>query len=198
MQEMGNEDGRMHPIDVEYYTAAPEHMMAIYRSLHRSRNALAGRFADAVEVLPRHDGARPVAFLATIGREGGDLVVPLGEGENVVGRGGSPGPFGTWPKPYAVEQSQWSIECRASQSESSAASARVSDAASTNQSYLVPRRLVPKVSISRGRVGFDGLGGVTGAISIPHPNVAAKRHIFDIEDGDVLCSIYAAFVFSWM
>jgi hypothetical protein len=123
--------------------------------------------------MPRTDGAQAVAFLVTIGREGGELVVPLARGRNFVGRSaGGTRPYGDWPRPYAVEAAQWVVVC-------DAPSANVQDAASTNGSQLIPN-------------------GSSEAMALPHPNVAAETHAFELHEGDVLRTAYATFVFGWV
>ena len=167
--------------------------------LLKSRAALAGsENTDQLNVLTREDGVEPVAFLVTVGRSEGDVVVPLGEGKNFIGRGVGSRPFGLWPNPYAVEQAQWFIDCRASIPAPTAARALVSDASSTNQGFLVPNEVVPTIEFTDGRCDFEELLKTDGAFPMPHPNETADQHSFELRDGDVLCSFYASFVFSWL
>jgi hypothetical protein len=141
--------------------------------------------------MTRGDGAPSVAFLVTLKRREGDLIVPLREGRNLVGRGSVRSrPYWEWPKPPAVEQSQWVIHCKAGE-------AQGWDAGSTNLSVLLPRTLVPGVSLGDWTRGFSELFSVPGAIALPHPNVPAEKYQHPIYEGDVLRGYYASFMFGW-
>jgi hypothetical protein len=166
-------------------------MTLIRDALAGARSALRG--GPGPQVLPLEDRAPTVAFLVTLRRVHGDLVVPLHPGPNVVGRGvKGHEPNGEWPKPHAVEQSQWCIECGVS-------TAEVWDAYSTNLSVLLPA----------GRLGELDLEAITasrfmpdlelpGALQLPHPNEPADRHRYPLTEGDVLRSCYCAFAFGWL
>jgi hypothetical protein len=129
--------------------------------LEAARRALAGEPSSLVVLTIE---GTPIAFLVTVGRKAGDLVVPLRAGRNLVGRDQR------WPTPPAVEQSQWVIECAPGRAE-------LRDASSTNLSQLVR-------------------AGVTTAV--PHPLEAAPQRRFLLEEGDLLRTIYASFLFSWV
>jgi len=128
----------------------------------------------------------------TLGRKAGDLIAPLREGKNLVGRG-TVGwrPYGNWPEPPAVEQSQWVIHCQAGQ-------AQVWDAGSTNLSVLVARASLPGVDLGDATRGFSELFSLPGAIPLPHPNVPAATYRHPLCEGDVLRSFYASFMFGWL
>lgn len=129
------------------------------------------------------DGAA-VALLVTVRWRGGAHVVPLHAGRNRVhrARDGSGSP--------SMESAQWVITCGDGVAE-------VEDDYSTNLSLLVPRDLVPTVELGDHLRGFGLLARTAGVTELPHPNVAAPRHRYRLEAGDVLRSCYAAFVFAW-
>jgi hypothetical protein len=161
--------------------------VSLDRILARARASLVSGAAGDVVVLPRADGAPAVAFLVTIGRAAGELVVPLRAGRDRVGRGDEDArPFGPWPRPYAVEQYQWRIEC-------GDGSASVADDASTSQSVLVPAAIVGSIDLARD---LRALAAVPGVVELPHPSCPGPlRHV--LAEGDVLRGAYAAFAFGW-
>lgn len=138
-------------------------------------------------VLRRVDAAPPVAFLRTLERVGGDLVILLSEGSNVVGR--SKKLFGAWPAPFAVETSQWSIECTAGE-------ARIRDAYSTNLSVLIPGDAVPARTLEG--FGLLGLERLPNAVALPNANSPGGLRWNPLREGDVLRNCYATFVFGWL
>src|SRR5271155_4830824 len=98
-------------------------------------------------VLERRDGAPAIALLVTWGRDA-DLVLPLREGRNFVGRGTvGHEPYLRMGEPSVVEQAQWFVTC-------SPGRASVTDAASTNLSVLCPA--VREWPSPGDRFGFDG------------------------------------------
>jgi hypothetical protein len=134
-----------------------------------ARAALRGE-PTSLTMLARSDGAPTIAFLVTVGRAAGDLLLPLREGRNFIGRGvANERPFGAMPAPYPVEQCQWFITCSDRQ-------AHISDASSTNLSTLI-----------RGEQHT----------LIAHPNTPGVVHQHALQEGDVLRSCYATFVFAW-
>jgi hypothetical protein len=176
--------------------------MTVRAQIDLARAALRGGDGAALRVLARRDGAPPVALLATLGRSGGDVVLPLREGRNFVGRGfaGSE-PYADLPR-HLVEQAQWFIDC------SSPAAARVVDAASTNLSVWCRAGVVP--GTRHDGFGFDGFAELPGARFIPHANELRAgpvgraeldeiivRHGLLLHEGDVLRSAYATFAFAW-
>jgi hypothetical protein len=162
----------------------------ISSALDAARAALRGE--PGPRVLSRTDHAPPVAFLVTLARTDGDLIVPLRAGGNFVGRGhGGNRPYGTWPDPIAVEGAQWCIEC-------GSGGAEVWDAASTNLSVVLPSTLAAEVNLGVGFHGFERLFELPGALPLPHPNVASDRHRYPLAEGDVLRGCYAAFAFGWL
>ena len=145
-----------------------------------------------VHVMNRQDCAVPVALLVTFNRKQGDLILPLREGCNVIGRGtAGASSYGLWPLPYAVEQGQWFIECRAR-------AAEVWDAASTNLSVLIPAEIVSRLDLGDGTSGFKPLFDATGVICLPHPNAPNEKYRYSLHEGDVLRGYYASFIFGWL
>lgn len=128
--------------------------------------------------------ADAVALLATVLWPGGELVVPLRPGRNLVGRKrGATGPV-------ALEPAQWIITCGDGVAE-------VEDAASTNLSVLVPRDLVASVDLGKHLRGFVALFETAGLVALPHANTAPPERRHRLATGDVLRGCYAAFVFAW-
>jgi hypothetical protein len=163
--------------------------MTIAAMLDAARAALRGE--PGPQVLRRRDRAPAVAFLVTLSRAEGDLVVPLRSGPNLVGRGFEGNrPNGDWPSPPAVEQVQWFIECGPD-------GAEVRDAASTNLSVLLPSTRVGGVDLGLATDRFLPLFELLGAVPLPHPNVPSKRYRYPLTEGDVLRGCYAAFAFGW-
>lgn len=122
-------------------------------------------------------------------------MLPLREGRNFVGRGTvGHEPYLRMGNARVVEQSQWFVTC-------SPGRARVTDAASTNPSVLCPA--VREWPSPGEGYGFDGWAQLPGALELAHPNTwpeeidAAVRHATPLREGDVLRSVYAAFVFAW-
>lgn len=159
-------------------------MSAMTEALVAARAALAGGGSPGPQVLTRTDGAPAVAFLVTLGRRGGELVLPLRAGANVVARGQA---YAAWPKPEVLESAQWIIDCHPPHAE-------VRDNFSTNCSVLVPATMVSTTDLSRPTAVF----AMAGAQAIPHPNTAAAQHRFRLGERDVLCSVYAVFAFGWV
>ncbi len=143
--------------------------------------------ADLTRVIERARAsldADAVALLATVQWPGGELVVPLRTGRNLVGRKrGSVGPV-------ALEQAQWIITCGDGVAE-------VEDAASTNLSVLVPRDRAPSVDLGEHLRGFAALFETAGVVALPHANTASPDRRHRLATGDVLRGCYAAFVFAW-
>lgn len=160
--------------------------------LDRVRSALRGESCSpGLRVLARHDALAPSAFLVTLRRQGGDLILPLRGGLNFVGRGSEEGrPFGVLPRPYPLEQSQWFVLCRTGE-------ALVSDAWSTNLSYLVPAGLDLGDAPDQP-FGFSEVEGLVGAIRLPHRNEPCPQHEYPLREGDRLRSCYAWFLFGWL
>jgi hypothetical protein len=139
--------------------------MEIGAHIERARATLRGAEVARMRVLARRDDAETVALLVTLGRNEGDLVLPLREGRNFVGRGlAASAPYADMPRPRAVvEQAQWFIQC-------SAGIASVIDAASTNLSVLCPQGVVTEmrhesVVLPRLRTHYnDVLGGLRNAL----------------------------------
>lgn len=167
-------------------------MAIVSTILERGRAAL-GRTSDdeGLEVLVRSDAADAVAFLVTVGRAGRDLVVPLRGGRNLVGRGtGTVRPFGEWPRPAAVEQGQWLIDC-------DEPTADVRDAWSTNLSVLIPADVAAALPADTVAAPFARVGPIAGAILLPHANAPGGDRSRALDQGDLLRSYYAWFVFGW-
>lgn len=167
-----------------------------------ARAAFSGDEVGPIRVLARRDGAPAIAFLLTIGCSGGDVVLPLREGRNFVGRGiaGSE-PYGVLLRPQIVEQAQWFILCAPND-------ARVVDAGSTNLSVLCPRAQAQAVAAHA--FGWAEMEKLPGAVVLPHLNTflrpgaqgdaedaAIAHHATALHEGDRLRSAYATFVFAW-
>ena len=195
--------------------------MMIPETLEAARAALRGEPEPLVLACAAREEA--VAFLVTLGPCALDqVVVPLVAGGNVVGRHKLHAARGQrWPSPHAVESSQWIVICDGGQ-------ATIEDAASTNLAAYVPRSVAwvldgplapwsyardvtPEELARRGdrqarsralRVGrfpyYTALLEIPGTMLLPHPNDPAGRVVHPIEDGDVVCSCYAAFAFGWV
>lgn len=135
--------------------------------------------------------APPVAFLATFTcGEGNEVVFPVRPGVTRVGFA----PTGDFPRPAPggsrpIESSQWRVVHEAGRT-------RVVDARSTNQSVVLPASLPP----------FGGDPRVAGWTSTPPalllappPGAVHLDHggavVYELADGDVLVTVYAAFVF---
>ena len=193
----------------------------IAETIEAARAALRG--APEPLVLPCAAREAVVAFLVTLGPNVLDQVVmPLVAGGNVVGRHKVHAKHGQrWPSPPAVESSQWVIICDDGQ-------ATIEDAASTNLAAYVPRSLAHVIdgplaawSYARDLTPDDiarrgGRGGsarpirtvtfphhtwlleIPGTMLLPHPNDPPGRVVQPIEEGDVVCSCYAAFAFGWL
>ena len=149
-----------------------------------------------VVVLPRRPSPRavPIAFLACFTDPAASYVLPLKIGLNRIGRDPDWGDHEEFPRGVRLmEGRQWLMVCRPPE-------ALVVDDHSTNQSILLPREAgapdpVPdprrkpgEYSYTRifgvswpGRVDLDWAGDVVGALG----------------EGDVLLTMYAAFVFGW-
>lgn len=159
-----------------------------------ARRVLRGERRD-LPILGHPRDAEVAAFLVTLGRDPGDLVVPLVEGRTLVGRDAC-GHQGQWPRPPAVEQAQWAIECLRG-------AARVTDTASTNLSVLLPGEKLPE-GLDHGGMGHLGLDRVEGACVLLHPNkrigdhVVVERSWYELAEGSILRTIYATFVFGWL
>ncbi|WP_394825792.1 hypothetical protein [Pendulispora albinea] len=161
--------------------------------LENARSAVRGDDpAPRLHVIARTDGRLAIAFLVTLLRADGDLVLPLSEGKNLVGRMSDRlGLTESWPRPYAVESAQWVIECQPGQAE-------VYDAASTNLSILLPREFADDAPLQDGIHSFEALTVMRGAIPLPHPNAPSERHRYPLREGDVLRGMYASLLFGWM
>ena len=159
----------------------------------RARSALAGRPRRRMpSVLPRSADAPPVAFLVSLARPQGDLVVPLHAGENFVGRELADGSrFGEWPEPPVVERSQWFIECDFH-------GADVWDADSRHHSVLVPCSIAGGIELGGGLDGLYELFAVPGIVPLRRANDPTGCYRHPLDDGDVLRSCYQAFAFGWI
>lgn len=162
--------------------------------MERARRVLRGELRD-LPILGYPRDAEVAAFLVTLGRDPGDLVVPVIHGRTVVARG-SHGHQKQWPHPPAIEQAQWLIDCEGGV-------ARVSDLMSTNQSVLLPGEKLPE-GIDHDRMGFLDLDRVEGATILLHPNKRVEGRVvsewtwYELAEGSILRTIYATFVFGWL
>lgn len=155
--------------------------------LNMARAALTGKSVHGlVRVLPRSDEARPVAFLVTVARGHGDVVVPLHAGENFVGR-----EVAGWPDPPAVEPAQWYIDCDFH-------GADVWDANSRRHSVLVPEAIAWTTDLGGGADGLDRLFAVPGTVPLRRMTDPTGCYRHPVDDGDILRSYYQAFAFGWI
>jgi hypothetical protein len=196
-------------------------LVVIAETIEAARAALRGEPEPLV--LPCAAREAVVAFLVTLGPCALDqVVVPLVAGRNVVGRRQGLAKSGQrWPSPQAVESSQWVVICDGGQ-------ATIEDAASTNLAAYVPRSVVWVLDgplapwayareltaqelarrgdrARRGDPGrmarfpyYTALLEIPGTMLLPHPNDPPGRVVQLIEEGDVVCSCYTAFVFGWL
>jgi hypothetical protein len=193
--------------------------VTITQTLDASRAALRGEPEPLV--LQRAGGKPVVAFLVTLGPIAFDqVVVPLVSGANLIGRNKR------WPKPLAVESGQWVITCddgratirdAASTNESAfvpRSTAQVLDHEGEPWTYArdaLPSELARARDLKALRSGraparpapvatfprYAPLLKVPGVVLLPHANEPGGDALHPLDEGDVVCSCYAAFAFGW-